>query len=65
MDDDYKCKEMLELADVVVCDSLGLVKFCKKQTKRKLDGRVIRNPIDYIKTPIPRRIYTKEGETFI
>lgn len=61
MDDDYQCKEMLELADIVVCDSQGLVDFCQNQTKKKLDGRVIRNPVDYIKKPLPRRIHENKG----
>lgn len=60
MDDDYRCKEMLELADVVVCDSQGLVDFCQNQTTKKLNGRVIRNPVDYIKEPLPRRIHKKK-----
>jgi len=62
MDDDYRCKDMLELADVVVCDSQGLVDFCQNQTSKKLDGRVIRNPVDYIKKPLPRRKHTKKTD---
>lgn len=60
MDDDYQCKDMLELSDAFVCDSQGLVDFCQKQTTKKLNGRVILNPVDYIKEPLPKRIHTKK-----
>lgn len=59
LDDDYKSAEMIGLADVVVCDSWGLVKFAQNQVKKKIEGRVIRNPVDYIKKPLPRRIHKK------
>lgn len=60
LDDDYKCPEMINLADVVVCDSWGLVKFAQSQVKKKIDGRVILNPVDYIKKPLPRRRHVKK-----
>lgn len=60
MDDDYKCKDMLELADAVVCDSQGLVNFCQGQTHKKLNGRVILNPVDILKRPLPRRIHEEK-----
>ena len=60
LDDDYKAPEMIDLADVVVCDSWGLVKFAQSQVKKKIDGRVILNPVDYIREPLPRRVHTKK-----
>jgi len=59
LDDDYKSAEMINLADAVVCDSWGLVRFAQSQVKKKIKGRVIRNPVDYIKEPLPRRIHKK------
>lgn len=60
LDDDYKSADMIALAHIVVCDSKGLVKFAQDQVTKKIDGRVIRNPVDYITKPLPRRVHTKK-----
>jgi len=61
LDDDYLAKDMIELVDVVVCDSQGLVDFAQNQTMKKIDGRVILNPVDYIKEPLQQRKHTKKN----
>jgi len=61
LDDDYQSAEMIKIADVVVCDSQGLVDFAQGQVRKKIDGRVILNPVDYIKKPLPKRIHKKKN----
>lgn len=59
-DDPANWRLMIELAETVTSDSWGLIEFGKKLTKKKFDGRVIRNPVDYIKDPLPKREHKKK-----
>jgi len=60
LDDDYKAEGMINLSDIVTCDSWGLVRVAQSRVRRKIDGRVILNPIDYIREPLPKRIHQKK-----
>jgi len=62
LDDAFpRSKPMIKLADIVVNASEGLGDYIRKLTNDDtIKTRLIRDPVDYIKQPLPKRKHTKD-----